>query len=93
MAVLTLPVFHQVGQAGVHTGVGRHLVASKHGNDIDMECSRHGMISYCLVLGCAPELAEELVVAGLEEDLIAAGTDAVGTSRSWPCLRGLLRSC
>ena len=51
------------------------------------------MIGYCLVLGCAPELAEELVVAGLEEDLIAAGTDAVGTSRSWPCLRGLLRSC
>ena len=47
--------------------------------DVDLDGGGHGAaISGGLVLGGAPELAEEVVAAELEADLVAAGAGAVG---------------
>ena len=46
--------------------------------DVDLDGGGHGSVGDGLVLGGAPELAEEVVAAELEPDLVAAGAGAVG---------------
>ena len=46
--------------------------------DVDLDCSGHGSVGDGLVLGGAPELAEEVFAAELEPDLVAPGAGAVG---------------
>ena len=46
--------------------------------DVDLDGGGHGAVGDGLVLGGAPELAEEVVAAELEPDLVAAGAGAVG---------------
>ena len=46
--------------------------------DVDLDGGGHGAVGDGLVLGGAPVLAEEVVAAELETDLVAAGAGAVG---------------
>lgn len=46
--------------------------------DVDLDGGGHGAVGDGLVLGGAPELAEEVVAAEFEPDLVTAGAGAVG---------------
>ena len=46
--------------------------------DVDLDGGGHGAVGDGLVLGGAPVLAEEVVAAELEPDLVAAGAGPVG---------------